>query len=271
MADYFQSKPISDIRGAFNVEGYNVVVTGGNRGIGRGISEAFAQGGANVIIICRNIESGNAVAEEYSGKYNGKFCAIQADIGNRDSVVAAADKVFGIYDHLDVLVNNAGIATNKDFLSEGGLDEWHRIIDVDLHGVANMVYYFASKMKENKNGGSIINISSIGSRSISNSKDHHNSPYNVAKAGVDIFTRYLAVTLGDYGIRVNSILPGPTHSDLDANLPESALATIENMMPAHRFGEPIEIGALAVFLASPLGVQITGTNIPHDGGMLTIC
>jgi NAD(P)-dependent dehydrogenase (short-subunit alcohol dehydrogenase family) len=267
---YFQSKPITDIRGAFSVEGYNVVVTGGNRGIGGGISRAFAQGGANVLILCRNIESGKAVAEEYNANYSGKSDAIQVDIGDEQSVAAAADKVYQIFDHIDVLVNNAGVATNKDFLSEGGLKEWHRVIDIDLHGVANVTYYFAPKMKENENGGSIINISSIGSQAVGNSKDHHNSPYNVAKAGVDIFTKYLAITLGDYGIRVNSILPGPTHSDLDSNLPPSAFAEIENDMPAHRFGEPIEIGALAVFLASQAGVQITGTNIPHDGGMLTV-
>jgi NAD(P)-dependent dehydrogenase (short-subunit alcohol dehydrogenase family) len=267
---FYQSTPITDIRGAFSVEGYNVVVTGGNRGIGGGISRAFAQGGANVLILCRNLESGKAVAAEYNDKYDGKSDAIQVDIGDEASVEAARDKVFEIFDHIDVLVNNAGIATNKDFLSEGGLKEWHRILDVDLNGVANMVYYFAPKMKENKNGGSIINVSSIGSKTVSNSRDHHNSPYNVAKAGVDIFTKYLAITLGDHGIRVNAILPGPTHSDLDVNLPASAFPMIENDMPAHRFGEPIEIGALAVFLSSPAGVQITGTNIPHDGGMLTI-
>jgi NAD(P)-dependent dehydrogenase (short-subunit alcohol dehydrogenase family) len=269
MANYYQSTPIKDIRGSFDVSGLNVVVTGGNRGIGLGISTAFAQGGANVIIVCRNYESGKNVADGFA-QYGAKYDCIAADIGDEATVKAAADKIFETYDHVDVLVNNAGIATNMDFLAEDGLKEWHRIIDVDLHGVANFVYYIAPKMKQNPNGGSIINISSIGAVSVSNSKAHGNAPYNVAKAGVDVFTRYLAITLGDYGIRVNSIQPGPTHSDLDSNLPANAFAQIEEDMPSHRFGEPLEIGALAVFLASKAGAQITGVNIPHDGGMLTV-
>ena len=93
------------------------------------------------------------------------------------------------------------------------------------------------------------------------------APYNASKAALNHLTRFLAIDLGDYGIRVNAIAPGPTHSDLDKDLPPSALAAIENGMPMHRFGMPIEIGALCVFLASPAAVQMTGNVIEHDGGM----
>ena len=96
------------------------------------------------------------------------------------------------------------------------------------------------------------------------------APYNCSKAALNQLTKYLAIELGDYGIRVNAIAPGPTHSDLDKDLPPSALAAIENNMPMHRFGEPIEIGAYCVFLASPAGSQITGTVCVHDGGMLLV-
>ncbi|MDR0838962.1 MAG: SDR family oxidoreductase, partial [Oscillospiraceae bacterium] len=119
-------------------------------------------------------------------------------------------------------------------------------------------------------GGSIINISSVGGQRVSNSRDHENSPYNASKAAIDIFTRYLAVVLGDFGIRVNGIAPGPTHSDLDADLPPSAIAMIEHDMPTHRFGEPIEIGAMCVYLASAAGRQVTGVILPHDGGLLCV-
>jgi NAD(P)-dependent dehydrogenase (short-subunit alcohol dehydrogenase family) len=268
MSDYYTSTPVRDIRGAYTVAGYNVVVTGGSRGIGFGIAEAFAQGGANVAILDIAAEAAIESAEALAKKYDGKFAAFPVDVSGEESVTQAKAKVFEFFDHIDVLVNNAGVAPHLDFLEEGGLKEWRRVIDVDLHGVANMVHYFAPEMKKNKAGGSIINISSIGSKNVSESKTHPNSPYNVAKAGVDIFTQYLAIALGDYGIRVNAILPGPTHTDLDKNLPEETKASFYEKMPVHRFGEPIEIGALAVFLSSPLGVQITGTNIPHDGGML---
>jgi len=255
--------------GAFDVKGKNVVVTGGNRGIGFGISTAFAQSGANVAILCRNEKSGIDAAESLV-QYGGRYIAIQCDISDKSSVENAAKLVYDFFDHVDVLVNNAGVATTTPFLDEKGLDEWHRVINTNLHGVANVVYHIAPKMRDAGLGGSIINITSVGGQRVSNSRDHHNSPYNTSKAGVDIFTKYLAITLGDYGIRCNAIAPGPTHSDLDKDLPPSMFETVTNTLPAHRFGEPIEIGALCVFLASPAGCQITGTVMAHDGGLMTI-
>jgi NAD(P)-dependent dehydrogenase (short-subunit alcohol dehydrogenase family) len=257
------------MNGAFDVSGKNVVVTGGNRGIGLGIAAAFAQSGANVVILCRNEASGKAAADSFAA-YGGKYAAFGCDISDVESVKSAADKLFGFLGGVDVLVNNAGVATTTDFLAPNGLSEWHRVIDTNLHGVANVIHHVAPKMRDAGRGGSIINISSVGGQRVSGSKSHHNSPYNASKAGIDIFSRYLAVTLGDFGIRVNSVAPGPTHSDLDKDLPPSFIETIENELPAHRFGEPIEIGALCVFLASPAGAQITGAVLPHDGGLLTV-
>jgi NAD(P)-dependent dehydrogenase (short-subunit alcohol dehydrogenase family) len=265
----FKSDPIKSMTNAFDVSGKNVVITGGNRGIGKGISIAFAQCGANVIILCRNQISGLETVDEIK-QYGGRYGCIECDVSDVDKVKAAAKKVFKFFDHVDVLVNNAGVATTFPFLSEKGLSEWHRIINTNLHGVANVVYEIAPAMRDSGLGGSIINISSVGGQRVSNSKEHHNAPYNAAKAGLDIFTKYLAVVLGDNGIRVNSIAPGPTHSDLDKDLPKSAIEMIEKDLPAHRFGEPIEIGALCVFLASAAGSQITGSVYAHDGGLLCI-
>jgi NAD(P)-dependent dehydrogenase (short-subunit alcohol dehydrogenase family) len=148
------------------------------------------------------------------------------------------------------------------------MKEWHRVIDTNLHGVANMIYAIAPKMKEAGLGGRIINISSIGAKLVGDVFNHPNCPYNVSKAAVDHFTRYLAVELGGDGIRVNSIEPGPFHSDLDKDLPESAHEFIREETPCHRFGEPIEIGAYCVFLASPAGNHITGSICVHDGGLI---
>ena len=270
MSDFFKSKPIENMTGAFDVKGKNVVVTGGNRGIGLGISTAFAQSGANVVILCRNYESGKAAVDSFA-QYGGRYECFKCDISDFENVKEAAEKVYAFYDHVDVLVNNAGIATTTDFLTpDKGLSEWHRIIDTNLHGVANVINQIAPKMRDAGLGGEIINISSVGGLRVSGSKDHHNSPYNASKAGVDIFSRYLAVTLGDYGIRVNSIQPGPFHSDLDKDLPPSFIKSIEEELPVHRFGEPIEIGALCVFLSSNAGAMITGVNLPCDGGLLTV-
>lgn len=265
----FKSKPITSMTNAFDVSGKNVVVTGGNRGIGKGISVAFAQSGANVAVLCRNYDSGMETVNELK-QYGGKYTCIACDVSDIDKVKAAKKKLFTFFDHVDVLVNNAGVATTTPFLSDEGLNEWHRVINTNLHGVANIVHEIAPAMRDSGLGGSIINISSVGGQRVSASREHDNAPYNTAKAGLDIFTRYLAVVLGDYGIRVNCVAPGPTHSDLDKDLPPSAFEMIEKVLPAHRFGEPIEIGALCVFLASAAGSQITGCIYAHDGGLLCV-
>ena len=264
-----KTNPIENMKTAYDVKGKNVVVTGGNRGIGRGITQAFAECGANVAILCRNIESGKKAVSEIE-KFGGKYAAFQCDTSDFDSAKAAAAEVFKFFDEVYVLVNNAGVATTTPFLSENGLSEWHRIINTNLHGPANIVFEIAPKMVDAGKGGVIINITSVGGQRVSGSKSHHNAPYNASKAGLDIFSRYLAVVLGDHGIRVNSIAPGPIHSDLDKDLPPNFIEVIEKELPSHRFGEPIEIGALCVYMASPAAAMVTGVNWALDGGLLCV-
>ncbi len=266
---FIKTTPMPDMTKAYDVSGKNVVVTGGNRGIGRGIVQAFAESGANVAVLCRNLDSGKKAVSEIE-KLGSRYTAIQCDVADIDSVKAATAEVFKFFDTVDVLVNNAGVATTKPFLSEEGLDEWHRVINTDLHGPANVVHEIAPHMVDAGKGGTIINITSVGGQRVSGSKNHHNAPYNTSKAGLDIFSRYLAVVLGDHGIRVNSIAPGPIHSDLDKDLPASFIETIEKELPSHRFGEPIEIGGLCVYMASPAGAMVTGVNWAFDGGLLCV-
>ena len=260
-------KPITDMSGAFNVKGLNVVVTGGNRGIGLGITAAFMQSGANTAILCRNKNSGDTVAESMK-QYGGQCFCVQCDVGDLLSVGNAVEEVYRIFDHVDVLVNNAGVATVGRFVDDVELREWRRVMNTNINGPAHVIYEIAPKMIKYGKGGSIINISSIAGTTVTDIRHHPKMPYHVAKAGLNILTQGLAVELGDYGIRVNAIAPGPTHSDLDKDLPPQAHEQIESSMPMHRFGEPIEIGALCVFLASPAGSQITGTITNHDGGLL---
>ncbi|MCL2392161.1 MAG: SDR family oxidoreductase [Oscillospiraceae bacterium] len=264
-----KTPPISSMSGAFDVKGKNVVVTGGNRGIGLGIVKAFAQSGANIAILCRNEESGLKVAKSLA-EYGGKYTCIGVDISDYNSVSDASQGIYKFFEHVDVLVNNAGIGSTVDFFDPNGVDEWHRVIDTNLHGVANIVHTVVPKMKESGRGGTIINISSVGGQRVSNSRKFPHPPYNVSKAGVDIFTKYLAIALGDYGIRVNAISPAMTHSNLGKDLPASVVEMIDTTMPAHRLGDPLEIGSLCVFLASPSGVHITGTILVHDGGLMTV-
>lgn len=259
--------PITSMTDAFSVTGLNVIVTGGNRGIGLGISTAYAQSGANVAILCRNKELGDQAAKELEQHGNTCFC-IKCDTGSRESVKTAVAEVFKIFDHVDVLVNNAGVSTVTEFLNDKDLGEWHRVINTNLNGPAYMMYEVVPHMIKANKGASIINISSIGGQNLGGARNHPMSPYHTSKAALDMFSRNMAIEFGDYGIRVNVIAPGPTHSDLDKDLSPEAFDQINNIMPMHRFAEPIEIGALCVFLSSPAANQVTGSVIIHDGGMI---
>jgi NAD(P)-dependent dehydrogenase (short-subunit alcohol dehydrogenase family) len=163
------------------------------------------------------------------------------------------------------------VAASGAFLdSDDEWSDWRSVIDTDLTGTARMIKETARRMSKTGNGGVIINITSVGGSSVGTTPDHPKASYHAAKAGVDHLTRALAVELGEYAIRVNSVAPGPTHSALDADLPKAAITRVETRMPMHRFGEPIEIGALCVFLSSPAAAHITGSVILHDGGYLQI-
>lgn len=259
--------PIGNMTDAFSVKGLNVIVTGGNRGIGLGIATAFAESGANVAILCRNKESGDKAADGLKG-YGVKSLCFPCDTASFESVKAAVREVYKVFPSVDVLVNNAGVATKTRLVDDKDLREWRRVIDTNLHGPAHTIYEVAPRMIDAKKGGTIINISSIGGQSAGGSSHHPKSAYHASKAALEMFTKSMAIELGDYGIRVNCIAPGPTHSDLDKDLPPEGLKHIETTMPLHRFAEPIEIGALCVYLSSKAGNHVTGSVIIHDGGLI---
>jgi NAD(P)-dependent dehydrogenase (short-subunit alcohol dehydrogenase family) len=264
-----KATPIRNMTGAFSVEGMNVIVTGGNRGIGLGISAAYAQSGANVAIFCRDKKSGDNAAKELI-QYGTTCLCVVCDVGKAESVKAAVEEVYQQFGRVEVLVNNAGISTTREFVQDEDLCDWHRVMNINLNGPAHTIYEVAPRMIKAGKGGNIINISSIGGQSLGGARTHPMPSYHVSKAGLDMFTRNMAIELGDYGIRVNGVAPGPTHSGLDTDLPPDALEKFENLMPMHRFAEPIEIGALCVFLSSPAANHITGTVMVHDGGLLLI-
>jgi len=267
---HYITNPIDKIEGAFSVEGYKVVVTGGYSGIGFGIATAYAQAGADVAILGRNLERGKAAAEELNAKYGSGCFAVKCDVSDLESCKAAKEEVFKHFDHIDVLVNNAGVACANHFIDDEDLKEWHKVIDVDLNGVANMTYVFVKPMIEHGTGGSIINISSIASYRVSDALTRPSPPYYAAKAAVNNLTHYFAIEFGTYGIRVNTIAPGPFHSQLDALMDATMYENATKNMPMHRFGDPIELGAHCIYLSSPAGAHITGTIQVHDGGLMHV-
>lgn len=240
----------------FNIslEGKTVFVTGGSRGIGRAICEAFAKAGANVALTYSG--NSNAAAEtvellEKEGvKAKAYICQVE-DSASVDSAVTESVKDFG---NIDILVNNAGINCDKLLISMKE-EDFDRVVAVDLKGAYNTIRKIAPMMVR-KRTGKIINVTSIAG--LDGNAGQVN--YSAAKAGLVGLTKSAAKELASRNICVNAIAPGFVSTDMTVGLEEAAKA-----VPLGRMGRPEEIAALAVFLAS--ADYITGEVIRIDGGL----
>jgi len=256
---------IASMKNAFDVQGKAVVITGGNKGIGFGIATAFAEQGANVAIIARDEPSGLLATAKLTDEYGGIFRFYKADITDMAECRDSVNKTGGDYGHIDVLVNNAGTTPNGDLLDmDGEISEYFKCIDLDLHGVVRMTYLIGRHMRGRGEGGKIINISS--NLAVMANRLINLAPYCTAKAGVNQFTRAMALELAKYNIQINAIAPGYTWSDAMAKLDETTLGGMAGVTPDGRLGTPLEVGALAVFLSSAAANHITGDVITIDGG-----
>jgi glucose 1-dehydrogenase len=241
------------------------IVTGGARGIGLATARRYVAEGARVVLADIDATAGEAAARTL-----GDACRFVAtDVGNArgaENVVAEAARAFG---GLDVLVNNAGIIHAADFLDLAEAD-FDRVIRVNLKGAFLAGQAAARRMvaqvKAGKPPGTIINMSSINAVvAIAN-----HAPYCVSKGGIDQLTKVMALSLAPYGIRVNAIGPGSIMTDIlkAVATDREAKRRILSRTPLGRIGDPDEIAAIAVFLASPDASYITGETIYADGGRL---
>ncbi len=234
------------------------VVTGGGRGIGRGITEKLLEAGARVLIAQRQ------PLDEGLGA-NPQVAWVEADLAERDAPYAIARAVEERFGGADILVNNAGFMFERS-LDEMSEDDWDRMMAVNLRAPVFLAKALLPQLRVR--GGSIINIGSI--EGIGANPWH--TAYCGSKAGVHGFTRALAVDLGRDGIRCNAIAPGWINSDLshayiDAQPdPVQARAGLLKLHPVGRTGEPQDVGNVVVFLASDAAAFITGQVIVVDGG-----
>lgn len=262
-------QPITSMQGAFDLSGKTAVITGGNRGLGFGIATAMAQSGANIAILCRDRKKAEEALNELK-QYGGKYASFDCDVTDRPSVRAAVAAVVDAFGGIDILVNNAGVSCTKSLLEmDEELTDWYKVINTDLNGCVHMTYEVAKRMRDAGNGGCIVNITSNAGFMVNHGQPM--SPYSSAKAAMNHFTHCMACELAPYDIRVNGIAPGFTNSELSVHIPPENLARINDQAVAGRFGEPIEIGALAVYLASPAAAQVTGTIQVIDGGYMLRC
>ena len=234
------------------------LVTGGSRGIGAAIAKRLAKDGASVAITyAKDASAATAVVKAIEGN-GGKAVAIHADAADVEAVKAAVEKTVETFGRLDVLVNNAGTAMPKTF-EETTLEEMNRVIDVNVRGV-----FIATQaaLKHMKSGGRIISIgSAVGERVAAPGL----VPYAGTKGAVKMFTQALAREIGNRGITVNNVQPGPIDTDLNAAgdwaAPQKAATALD------RYGNVDEIAAMVAFVAGPESSYITGSNLTVDGGM----
>jgi 3-oxoacyl-[acyl-carrier protein] reductase len=236
------------------------LVTGGSRGIGRGICLALAEQGAKVAVVyARNTEAADEVVKQIANG-NGQAMAIQCDVRHLDEAAAAVDKVIEDWGQLDILVNNAGVV--RDTLLSMDRDAWDQVVDTNLGGAYNFCKAAARPMVSQRKGR-IINISSVaaafGGRGQVN--------YAASKGGINSFTRSLAGELASRTITVNAVAPGMIETEMSEQIRQMAGDKISSLIPLKRYGQPEDIAQTVLFLASDASEYITGQVITVDGGL----
>ncbi|MBQ7504513.1 MAG: SDR family oxidoreductase [Ruminococcus sp.] len=236
-----------------------VLITGASRGIGRTTACAFAKEGYSVII---NYNHSEKQAEELVSKLNSNYgvqCrAVKADVSNPIEV----KDMFGAIDSVDVLVNNAGISSQKLFTDIKD-DEWKKTIGVNLNGVFYCCKNALPQMI-NRKSGVIINISSMWGEVGASCEVH----YSASKAGVIGLTKALAKEVAPSGVRVNCIAPGVIMTDMMEDFDGETINELKAETPLGRLGTPEDIAAAALFLASDNASFITGQTLGVNGGFI---
>jgi 3-oxoacyl-[acyl-carrier protein] reductase len=241
-----------------NLNNRVALVTGGSRGIGAAIAKRLAADGANVAITYTKGANAAASVVKEIERTGRKGIAIQADATDAGAVEAAVEKTVATLGQLDVLVNNAGTAIPKKF-EETTLEEIDHMLSLNVRGA---LVATQAALKYMKNGGRIIMIgSSVGERNMTPGL----AAYSATKGAIKMFTQGLSREVGDRGITVNNVQPGPIDTDLNPAAGDWAAPQKANTA-LNRYGTVDEVAALVAFVAGPEAAYITGANLTVDGG-----
>lgn len=247
------------------LDGQTVVVTGSSSGIGHGIAREFASRNANVVVNSRSQERADDAADEIADE-TGSVVPIEADVTDADSLQSLVERTVSEFDSLDVWVNNAGINIRGP-AEEMSLDDWQRVIDVNLTGSFIGAKLAGKRMIEQGTGGSIINVSSM----MGEQGQTGRTPYNTSKGGVNNLTRCLAVEWAEHDIQVNAIAPGYIRTEMVSDARDQIGFDEEDVVdrtPLGRFGTVEEVANCAAFLAEKEHFM-TGEILHPDGGWLS--
>ena len=239
------------------------LVTGGSRGLGRGIVVALASAGFDVAFTYNtDFEAAELVIKE-TRHVTGKILAFQMDVGSRSSIRTTVESITREYQEINILVNNAGIAQEKPFETITD-DDWENMLNINLQGPFSLIQEVVPSMVASK-WGRIINISSIGGQWGGFNQVH----YAAAKAGLINLTQSIAKIYSQHGVTSNAIAPGLISTDMaDAELNSEAGREKVKGIPMKRIGTVEDVGSSVVFLSSDQASYITGQTINLNGGML---
>ena len=245
------------------LKGKNVIITGGSRGIGKGIAEKFAQNGANIAFT--NIEMSDESIELSKNleKLGVKAKAYESNAADFEAAQKLADDVINDFGSIDVLVNNAGI-TKDNLLMRMSEEDFDKVMKVNMNSVFNNTKAVLRPMLKQRSG-SIINLSSV----VGVKGNPGQSNYSASKAAIIGFTKSIALELGSRNIRCNAIAPGFIETEMTKALNDDQVNDWADNIPLKRTGQVDDIANTSLFLASDMSAYVTGQVINVCGGMLT--
>ena len=245
------------------LEGKNILITGGSRGIGKSIVEVLFNSGANVGFTFSSSQSAaNEIAKNLNSSSQ-KCIAYKSDASKLDQCDNLVESFLNDFETIDVLINNAGI-TKDNLLMRMSEEDFDKVIEINLKSVFNMTKACQRVFLKNRKG-SIINMSSV----VGVKGNAGQSNYAASKAGIVGFSKSIAQELGSRSIRCNVIAPGFIKTEMTDNLSDSIIESWTENIPLKRPGESNDVANLCLFLASDLSSYITGQVINVDGGLLT--
>jgi len=251
---------VTDPRTLFDLTGRVALVTGGTRGLGRALVQAFASAGADVVVTSRKQDACNAVAAEVCADTGRRVVGQAAHVGRWEDLDRLVETVYEEFGRIDVLVNNAGMSPLYESSATLSEDLFDKVLAVNLKGPFRLAALVATRMREGL-GGSIVNIGSIAAlyptpRVI---------PYAAAKAGLNVITIALAQEFGP-SVRVNAILPGSFRTDVSRMWPPELIKQLEASLVLGRVADARELVGAALYFASDASSYTTGSLLRVDGG-----